>query len=112
MPKISGNATISALVFLVILSLFSVWVINSDPLESYLSSVSLEAQQVGIKDVDISYKNNRIYLSIKTEKHMSCKTAISVLGIQKFVIRDRVYVPECKQVSGKLIQIQYRSDKI
>ncbi len=61
----------------------------------------------GIKDLNVEYAENKIYLNVDLITPQSCTELIKTLGIHPIVIKSKIYQPVCSRVSEFQMRITY-----
>ncbi len=64
---------------------------------------------VGIKKVDVEYRDRKVYLQVYTFRPLSCETVIKSLDIEPITIKDKTYSPKCTITDNLLITIVYEN---
>jgi len=88
-----------------VIAVVAIWAIYDTPLSEFLEPSGMEVH--GIVDVNIKYKDKKIFLMVELNKPLSCSNVIEILGVQQIVVKERTYTPDCKKINSKLMQITY-----
>jgi hypothetical protein len=105
MSKTLGNWLITGALSTVLAVAAIGWLDNVE--ESLLVSAAGADGHPGIEKVDIEFGKNTILLNVHLSKPLNCVQVISTLGIESLPIKDRVYVPACREINRSLIKITY-----
>ena len=107
MKNALGTLCWSACVSFVTAIVLMNWLTNEDPTKSFLRPVAMTEVSGEIKNVEIEFFKNKIYLDVHLNSPLTCPDVVERLGITSFVVKDREYIPDCKVLSESLIRITY-----
>lgn len=106
MKKIIGTTAftigIAALVILAAL----VWIVDRREVKS--DTKELEKSVNGIQAIGVQYDGGQIFLTVHAEKNFTCAELFQVLDIGPIIVKDKVYLPACNIINGKLIEVVYK----
>jgi len=78
---------------------------NDDSEPRIIDSAALSKS--GIKDLNVEYSENKIYLNVELIAPQTCPELIKALGIHPIVIKSKTYQPSCSKISDSLMRITY-----
>lgn len=105
MSKTLGNWLITGALSAVLTVVAIGWLDSVE--ESLLASAAGADAYPGIEKVDIEFGKRTILLNVYLSKPLTCTQVITALGIESLPIKDRVYVPACREITRSLIKITY-----
>jgi hypothetical protein len=83
------------------------WIINDDITKCFLDPVFFSVESEAISNVDVEFSNRKIFLNVHLNQPMTCKEVITLLGIESFSIKEKVYAPSCSRIDKNLVKITY-----
>ncbi len=105
MSKTLGTWLITSVLSAVLAVVAIGWLDNVE--ESLLVSAAGADIHPGIDKVEFEFARKTIFLNVYLSKPLNCTQVISSLGIESLLIKDRLYVPECRVIDHSLIKIIY-----
>lgn len=94
-----GTTLVLSLIFVVMI------MTATDPEPKIIDTTLLSKS--GIKDLNVEYAENKIYLNVDLITPQSCSELIKTLGIHPIVIKSKTYQPVCSKVSEFQMRITY-----
>lgn len=80
---------------------------NDDISKSFLEPVFLNVKNEAISSIDVEFSDRKIYLNVYLNQPMTCKEVITLLGIESFSLKDKIYAPSCSRIDKNLVKITY-----
>lgn len=84
-----------------------VWVVDRRELKA--ESKTLEKSINGISSVGVQYDKDQIFLNVHTERDLNCADVFQILDIGPIIVKNKVYLPECNLINGRLIEIVFKT---
>ena len=96
-----------ALVALFLSVIFLNWYYTDDAGKFFLTANFIESRSDSIRDMNVDFRDGKVYLNIHLKKPATCKIIMNELGINNIVIGKKTYVPICSKINRNLISIVY-----
>jgi len=109
MKKLATRPLLYTALFAAIFSVLTMnWLVNEDPLVSFLRPQTIrEFQNPSIENVDVEFRDRSIHLHVTLKNPLTCREVFEKLGIQPIPIKHKKFVPSCEIIDIRRVDIIY-----